>query len=346
MAKPYKRPAQSNGKWLKYAIALLLILSLGAWFLLRTMPVDGERRHVYFDENDTRDSVYTKLNACTGSIEVAIFKLLATATRVDKNVHTGYYSVENTSILSFFRRYRNKQQSEVKLKFNNTVRTIPELAEVLSKQLELTAEEIEETLNDPQFCANYGCTPTTIITIFMPNTYNVYWDISMAKLAKRMKKAYDNFWTQERLSKAQKIGLTPVEVITLASIVEEETSYDPEKPAVAGMYINRLEQGMRLQADPTVKYAVGDFSIRRILTEHLQIEHPYNTYRNDGLPPGPIRIPSKATIDAVLKRKQHNYLYMCAKEDFSGAHNFAETYEDHLKNAERYRKALDARGIK
>lgn len=346
MTKANKRSKQKGGAWAKVAISGLLLAVLAVWLLLRSMPLQGQDTHVYFDKDDTQDSVCEKLSVRTGTIEVGLFKVLSVVTGVNNSVRVGYYNLEKTSLLSFFRRYRNRQQSEVKLKINNTVRTLPDLAEVLGGQLMLSREEIEEALTNREFCAKYGFTPESIIAVFLPNTYNVYWDTSIAKLVERMKKEYDVFWTKARIAKAKSIGLSPLEVITIASIVEEETSYAPEKAAVAGMYINRLAKKMRLQADPTVKYAVGDFSLRRILTEHLQIDHPYNTYRHEGLPPGPIRVPSVATIDAVLQRKKHNYLYMCAKEDFSGAHNFAETYEEHLKNADRYRKALDERGIR
>ena len=157
---------------------------------------------------------------------------------------------------------------------------------------------------------------------------------------------HDAFWSEERLGKAQAAGLTPDEVATLASIVDEETANDAEKPMVAGMYINRLRTGMPLQADPTIKFALHDFSLRRIYHGHLETDSPYNTYRNTGLPPGPIRIPSISGIDAVLDYVRHDYLYMCAKEDFSGTHNFARTYREHLANAAKYTKALNQRGIR
>ena len=199
---------------------------------------------------------------------------------------------------------------------------------------------------DSTFCRQYGYDTATIACLFIPNTYEVYWNTSLEDFMKRMQKENTTFWNEERLHRAEAAGLTPNEVVTLASIVDEETANNAEKPMVAGMYINRLRTGMPLQADPTVKFALRDFSLRRIYHNHLNVESPYNTYRNIGLPPGPIRIPSIVGIDAVLNHVKHDYLYMCAKEDFSGTHNFARTYREHLANAAKYSKALNQRGIK
>ena len=182
--------------------------------------------------------------------------------------------------------------------------------------------------------------------MFVPNTYDVYWNMSMDALLERMQKEHDRFWDGEREQKAARMQLTPVEVCTLASIIDEETANNAEKPMIAGMYLNRLKQGMPLQADPTIKFALKQFELKRIWQNLLQTDSPYNTYQNAGLPPGPIKIASIRGIDAVLNAVSHDYLYMCAKEDFSGTHNFATTYQEHLKNAARYSKALNERGIK
>ena len=189
--------------------------------------------------------------------------------------------------------------------------------------------------------------------MFIPNTYDIYWNTSAENLLKRMKKEYSRFWDEERMARAANIGMSPTEIMTLASIVDEETANDQEKPMVAGMYCNRLKlrnseypDGMPLQADPTIKFAWKRFDLRRIYNKLLNIDSPYNTYRRTGLPPGPIRIPSIAGIEAVLNHTKHDYLYMCAKEDFSGTHNFARTYEEHMANARRYTQALNKRGIK
>ena len=181
--------------------------------------------------------------------------------------------------------------------------------------------------------------------MFVPNTYDVYWNMSIDELLQRMQKEHDRFWKGDREAKAAEMQMTPIEVCTLASIIDEETSNNAEKPMIAGMYLNRLKEGMPLQADPTIKFALKQFELKRIYNKLLNTESPYNTYRNEGLPPGPIKIASIKGIDAVLNYTSHDYLYMCAKEDFSGTHNFARTYQEHLKNADKYTKALNERGI-
>ena len=182
--------------------------------------------------------------------------------------------------------------------------------------------------------------------MFIPNTYDIYWNVSIDGLLERMKKEHDRFWNADRTAKATKLNMTSDEVSTLASIIDEETANNAEKPMIAGMYINRLKENMPLQADPTIKFALKDFAIKRIYNKLLKVDSPYNTYVHEGLPPGPIKIASIKGIDAVLNYVEHDYLYMCAKEDFSGTHNFAKTYTEHLKNAAKYSKALNDRGIK
>ena len=191
-----------------------------------------------------------------------------------------------------------------------------------------------------------GFTSQTIPAMFIPNTYEMYWNISAGKLMQRMKREYTAFWTETRRSRAEKAGISPVEAAILASIVEEESAATEEYSIIAGLYINRLHRGMPLQADPTVKFALGNFTLHRILHEHLNVDSPYNTYLYSGLPPGPIRIPSIAGVDAVLNYSKHHYLYMCAKEDFSGKHNFAASLAEHNRNAGRYQAALNRLGIR
>ena len=256
-----------------------------------------------------------------------------------------YMISEGDSPFDSWKRLSRGAQSPVKFTFNN-VRTIDDFAERAGETMAFSKEDMIDFLTKQETLDKYGLTLETLPSILLPDTYEAFWTNTPEKLVRRIKKNYDAFWTEERKSQAEKLGLTPVEVITLASIVEEETAYGPEKGTVARLYMNRLEKGMKLQSDPTVKFALGDETLRRILNKHLSVESPYNTYLVYGLPAGPIRMPSKATIDAVLKAPKNDYLYMCAKEDFSGSHNFTSSYAQHMSNARRYQAALNARGIK
>ncbi|MDR1738858.1 MAG: endolytic transglycosylase MltG [Candidatus Symbiothrix sp.] len=275
-----------------------------------------------------------------------VYRLAAKLLRCPDAVRAGKYDLTpDMSYLDAVRMLRNGTQTPVRLTFNN-IRTKKDFAERIGKQLRFDADSLLALLNNPQTAAAFELDTNTILTMFLPNTYEIYWTVSAPQFMERMQREYAHFWTSARRSQAQAIGLTPTQVSILAAIVAEETNKADEYPMVAGLYLNRLNKKMLLQADPTVKFAVGDFGLRRILNVHVQTDSPYNTYKYTGLPPGPIRIPSIPAIDGVLNRKQHNYLYMCAKEDFSGRHNFAVTYNEHLQNARRYHAALNQRKIK
>ncbi len=239
---------------------------------------------------------------------------------------------------------RSGIQEPVNLTFNN-VRFKEDLAGKVSKYIWADSLSVLNLFSNNTLIAEYGFTPETFRTMFIPNTYQFYWTTSAKEFAQRMKKEYDKFWTEKRKEKAKQIGLSPQEVIILASIVESETVKPDEMKRIAGLYLNRLKRGILLQADPTVKYAVGDYSIKRVLNKHLEIDSPYNTYKYAGLPPGPIMFPETSAIDAVLDYEKHNYIYMCAKEDFSGYHNFAKTLAQHNRNAAKYRAALNKNKI-
>ena len=215
----------------------------------------------------------------------------------------------------------------------------------MSHRLMLDSATIAQALTSDSVCRQLGYDTCTIAAMFVPNTYDVYWNVSIDALLTRMSNEHDRFWQGDRQAKANNMGLTPNEVCTLASIIDEETANTAEKPMIAGMYLNRLKADMPLQADPTIKFALKQFELKRIYNKLLSVDSPYNTYRNEGLPPGPIKIASIRGIDAVLNHVQHDYLYMCAKEDFSGTHNFARTYPEHLQNAAKYSKALNEKGI-
>lgn len=325
---------------------LAVILFLCYYYFFTSMIAGGGSRVVYIDDDDNIDSVYAKLDTISSHHAMSGFKTLVRHSSYEDNIRTGRYEIEKgNSAFTVFRKLKNGLQSSVRLTIPS-VRTADRLAGALSKKLMADSLSIYKALTDSATCAKYGYTPETILCMFIPNTYEVYWNTPIDKFLDKMNDECKKFWNFERKQKAEAMGFTEEEVITLASIVDEETANDAEKPMVAGMYYNRLKADMPLQADPTIKFAMKDFDIRRIYHNMLNVNSPYNTYKNTGLPPGPIRIPTVAGIDAVLNHVHHNYLYMCAKEDFSGTHNFAETYSEHLENAAKYSEALNKRGIK
>jgi UPF0755 protein len=262
-----------------------------------------------------------------------------------EKVKPGAYEIQpNEANWSVIKRLRSGRQSPLRLTFQ-TVRTKKQLAQRLDNKLEFKGEDLLALLENPEIQKKYQLNDENIISLFVPDTYEVYWTISPEGLLEKMEKAYKKLWNEERLSKAKKLNLNPEQVMTLASIVQSETNKTDEMPRVAGVYLNRLATDMPLQADPTVVFAVGDFEIKRVREGHKQVESPYNTYKYNGLPPGPIAIPSRQAIDAVLNREQHDYLFFCAREDFSGYHNFTKDFSEHLKNARTYQAALNKAGI-
>lgn len=309
---------------------------------IKTSPVS----FLYIDDDDTADSVYTKLEKQFHAERLEGFKMLASLKHYKEHVHTGAYKLsaeENT--FQLFQKLNHGHQTPVKL-IVPSVRSLGRMSGIISRQIMADSTGLATLLNDSACRESLGFNKETFPAFFLPNTYEVYWNMDAESFLRRMKKEYDRFWNKQRLDKAKAIGLTPTEVSTLASIVEEETANKNEMPTVAGLYLNRLRIGMPLQADPTIKFALQDFSLRRILYKHLETESPYNTYLHAGLPPGPIRIPSVHAIESVLNYTPHNYLYMCAKEDFSGTHNFARTLSQHQANARRYQQALNRRNIR
>ena len=300
----------SNQNCMKYlgpaAICVLAILGILYYYFFSAFSAKSATQYVYIDTDDNIDSVYFKLSPIAKAGPYSAFKTLVRHSKYADHIKTGRYEV-STHIGAFklFRHLKNGQQSPVSLTIPS-VRTVDNLSEELSKHLMLSKDDISRALKDEATCRKYDYDTTTIMCMFIPNTYDIYWNCSIDKLLSRMQKESRLFWTDARRSKA-------------------------EAP---------------LQADPTIKFAWKRFELKRIYNNLLHIHSPYNTYMNPGLPPGPIRIPSVAGIDAVLNLVHHDYLYMCAKEDFSGTHNFARTYDEHLKNAARYSAALNSRGIK
>ena len=335
-------------RWSALAIVLILLLLGGAFGLplLRNVSSTNEPVLIYLDQDDNFDSLSVKIKA-TGKAEMNRgMRLAAQLLQYEDRVRPGCYDVGSGQCAwNVIRRLRAGDQIPIRLTIPQTW-TKEQLAARLSRQLMADSASLASLFNDPEALKAYETRPEMLVSLFVPDTYEVYWTITPEALLKRMAKEHNAYWTAERKALAEQQGLTPDEVAVLASIVDKETTNVDEMPMVAGMYLNRLRTNMLLQADPTVKFALGNFALRRIYNSHLACDNPYNTYKYVGLPPGPICVPSPQAINAVLHPAQHNYLYMCAKEDFSNAHNFAVTYAEHLANARRYQQALNQRNIK
>lgn len=337
-----------NKRLLLLGCGLVALSAASLLYLLLLFPLSAKEqtRYVYINDGDNIDSVYARLDTIASTMQTAGFRMLSSVSGYSAKIRSGRYAVRSgESTFTVWRRMKNGVQEPVSLTIPES-RTMERLAGALSHKLMLDSATVAHSLADQAFCANYGYDTCTIAALFVPNTYDVYWNITLEKFMDRMVREHDRFWNNERTAKAEGLGLTENEVATVASIIDEETANNGEKPMIAGMYCNRLRLGMPLQADPTIKFALKDFALRRIYHNMLTMDSPYNTYKNTGLPPGPIKIASIAGIDAVLNQVRHDYLYMCAKEDFSGTHNFAVTYQEHLRNAAKYSKALNERGIK
>ena len=306
----------------------------------------SKAKTIYIYPDMTESAFSDSLEADFGQAYARRVMILSNYRQIVTPRHIGAYRVEKgMSPFELWRQLSSGTQSPVKFTFNN-LRTVADFAESASRQLCMDKNDILRLLTDSASCASFGFTPQTVPAMLIPDTYEVYWSVKPEKLLGKMHDNYIRFWNDERKTKAKKLGLTPEEVVTLASIVEEETAYSPEKGKVARLYLNRLSKGMKLQSDPTVKFAIGDFSLKRILHKHLAANSPYNTYAVQGLPPGPIRMPEKSTVNAVLNAPPHDYIYMCAKADFSGSHEFTASYAEHLRYARLYQAALNRRGIK
>ncbi len=263
-----------------------------------------------------------------------------------RGVIRGYYEIDSEmSVIDVVRRLKLGMQSPKRITFNN-IRTIEQLAGSLSKQLQADSTQLLEAFNDEGWRKDLGLSHEERISIFLPDTYEVWWSTEPKDLVARMVREYNAFWSPERETKRSALKMSRAEVITLASIVVEESRVESEHSRIAGVYINRLRRGMKLQADPTVKFAIGDFTLRRVLSAHLEYDSPYNTYKYRGLPPGAIALPTISAIDGVLNYERHNYLYFCARPEMDGEHNFATTYAEHLSNARSYQEELNRRDIR
>jgi UPF0755 protein len=273
------------------------------------------------------------------------FRWVAKKKKYKANIKPGRYELKkgwNTNVL--VNKLRNGVQDPLNVTFN-TIRTFPELAGKVAAYLETDSATLLAEFTKSDIPGNYSFTGATFPAMFIPNTYQFFWTVTPAQFVERMKKEYDKFWNNDRTAKAVALGLSKIEVSTLASIVQEETNKNDEKPVIAGVYLNRLKRGMLLQACPTVKFTVGDFTLRRITTAMTEMVSPYNTYQNIGLPPGPITFPEIPSIDAVLNAQQHDYLFFCASDDFSGRNVFSRTLAEHNRKALKYQQGLNERKI-
>ena len=302
--------------------------------------------YVYIPTGATFDDVLQILSDEGIIISSSSFRWISEQKLYTNNIKSGRYllkdGMNNNELVNLL---RSGRQTPIDVVFNN-IRTKEEFAGKIASQLELDSLEILNTMLDTAFLYQVDLNAFNVSSLFIPNTYEFYWNTTVTSFLSRMVAEHHHFWNNSRQAKAKRLNLTKEEVVTLASIVEKETLQKSEQPIVAGLYINRLRKGMKLQSDPTVIFAIGDFSIRRVLKKDLKYDSPYNTYKYKGLPIGPISLPSIRAIDAVLNYQKHDYLFMCAKEDFSGYHNFAQNAVQHYANAAKYRKVLNNRNIK
>ncbi len=336
---------------IRYVIALTGLLfvcfSYYAYQIFKTpnIQVAKEDYYLYIPSNASFTTVMDSLVKNEVLTDKLSFAFVSQLLGYQKNVKSGRYLLnKNATNLSIVRKLKSGQQEPLKLTFNN-VRIKKDLAQKLDEKLEFSSEDFLVLINNPKVVGEYGFDTNTVMAMFLPNTYQVFWNTSPEEFLKKMNREYKKFWNKERLAKAKDAGFTPLQISIIASIVEAETNKNDEKSRIAGVYINRLRTDMPLQADPTVKFALQDFAIKRVTQEHTAFDSPYNTYKNLGLPPGPINMPSTITLDAVLNYEKNKFIYFCASPNEIGYHDFAESYRDHVNNANRYRKFLDKKKI-
>jgi UPF0755 protein len=347
--------AKSSGFFRKVIISLIVLIVIiggGTAYYTYTkiyqpnVDISGkEQTYIFIKTGSNFEQVMAYLSENHIIKNTSSFKWVAERKGYINKIKPGKYKIKkNMNNNELVNLLRSGNQEPVKLVFNEA-RTKNDFIEIIHTQIEADKKELNRLMNDDDFLKEFEVNSKNVLTLFIPNTYEFYWNTSAKEFFERMAKENKKFWTKNRMQKAEKIGLTKAEVSILASIVQQESRVVDEQPVIAGVYLNRLKKNMRLQADPTVIFAIGDFSIKRVLNVHLEFDSPYNTYKYTGLPPGPICMPYSTTIDAVLNRKAHNYIYFCAKEDFSGRHNFAANIAEHDKNAAKFRRALNARKI-
>lgn len=351
----YKEHIERNKKmkrWISGILGLLVLLSVivfirtyNAIMKPNTMITNDSEVSLYIHSDDDFETIKNKLYSDSVIINRRSFEWLAKKLDYPKYIKSGHYVIKdgmnNNQLLNML---RSGNQIPIDFTFNN-IRTIEQFAGKVDEQLELDSLSLLNELYKNSELKDMGFDKEKYAALFIPNTYELYWNISAEDFVEKMISEYKRFWNESRIKKAEDIKLSPIEVSILASIVDKETTKTSEMSRIAGVYLNRINKKWLLQADPTLIFALGDFEIKRVLDKHKEIESPYNTYKYVGLPPGPICIPSIAAIDAVLNAEKHKYFYFCAKDDLSGYHVFARNIKEHNANAEKYRRALNKKKI-
>jgi UPF0755 protein len=343
----------TGGTFKKFIIALVLIIIIalagtGIFYYLRYFGpnVSDKQEYLYIHTGATYEQVYDSIRTKEIVKDTTTFNWAAHNMNYITRVKPGRYHLHaGMSNRKFINMLASGTQEPVTVAFHN-LRLKTQFAGFIAKKIEPDSASIIGLLDSSAYVQKFGFTTDDVYTMFMPNSYQMYWNTSPEKFFNRMYANYQKFWTPERKQQAAAINLSPVQVSILASIVDAEALHDDEMPRIAGLYLNRLNKDMKLQSDPTVIFATGDFTIKRVLNKYLINPSPYNTYVHTGLPPGPVMMPSVNAVKAVLNHEANAYLYMCAKEDFSGYHSFATNEADHKANALRFHQALDARNIK
>ena len=331
----------------KIIVALVLLAGAVAalvaynWLRDNRMPNFYGKADVYVRKGDTPQDVISSLDGKINILSRRRLEKVFAEKKVAEYIKPGHYRIDSkTTSVQFARMLNNGWQTPVSLTLSGSLRTQSELARKISRQLQLDSAEVMGAFKDSALMAAYGVTPENVFAAFYPATYDIMWTASIVDLMDKCKKAIDSFWTDENKARAARVGLSPKQVVTLASIVKGESSFKPELPMIAGVYLNRLDRGMPLQADPTVAYCY-DYELKRILYRHLEYDSPYNTYKNTGLPPAPINVPDPEYVEAVLNpTRGGGVLYFCASSNFDGTHVFAKTLEGHLKNARAFQNSL------
>ncbi len=323
---------------------VVIVLLLGAAYKILG-PNSGKAQFLYIRTGTTYEQLLTQMKDGGYVNDINSFDFLAKRAGLPEHIHPGKYQMKwGMTNYELVKKLRNGRQVPVKLVINK-LRTKADFIRLVSTNLEIDSLQLGALMRDKDFLDKMGLDSNTVMCGVRPDTYEFYWNTTTDKLFKKLKESYSRFWTDARREQAKNHGLNPVKATIMASIIDEETNLPADKLNIASVYLNRIDKGMKLQADPTVKFSIGDFTIKRVTGAMLKTESPYNTYQNVGLPPGPICTPSNGSIDAVLNAPQTTYLFFCAKADLSGASVFATTDAEHLLNARLYQQALNARGI-